>query len=831
MQQTAPQESLRASWPIYLGLFLCALGTLTYELVLTRIFSVTVWYHFAFLAVSLGMFGMTAGALIVQLCPELFPQERTENRMSLAMVGFALSAVLSILFHLAVPIILKRSFLLTAVGLFAVAGNCLALAVPFMFSGVAVCLALTRFPKQVGKLYASDLIGAALGCLFVIYELNHTSGPSVLLLSALIGAFSALCFSTRSGIATANRVRSVSLAVIIGVGLCAAMNMAVERSGEEAPFRLMWIKGHPTARALYERWNSFSMIRVGGNPFRPLFPQGWGLDPRYVVPPYAGQLYLDIDANAVTYITQFNGDLRPVRYLQFDVTNIVHYLRSAARVLVIGVGGGRDILSSLVFHQKSVTGVELNPNILHALNDVLGAFSGHLNQRPDVHMVNAEARSYISGAKQQFDIIQISLIDTWAATSSGAFALAENAIYTVEAWRTLVDHLSDKGILSVSRWYDVNNPAEIYRLVSLASSALRADNIADPRDHLLLIRYMATADGNRGPANVGVGTLLICKAPFTADEIATIAKKATELNFKVMLSPVSSLDPQLTAVAVQPFSTELQNHYRFRIDPPTDDVPYFLQLMKPSAITALVFNPAEWGLLEQESNTLQGFLVVVGLSVILTVMLIGCIFIPLVVRGPKLRLDRATRSFVAYFVSIGLGYMFLELSQMQRLSVYLGHPTYGLSVVLFTLLLSSGLGSFCSSWVSRLPVFKSPAYLLAAIALVLCLIGLVSPPVLHLYEASSLYFRIAVCVGLLSVSGFCAGMALPTGMALASVDHDDMTAWFWALNGAASVLGAVIAVLSSITIGITFTYGIAFIFYVLAAVSTALLPSKALSQS
>jgi predicted membrane-bound spermidine synthase len=798
----------------------------SYELILTRIFSVTVWYHFAFLAVSLGMFGMTVGALIVDLFPRVFTTERAPVQISLAMTGFSVSAILALLFHLSVPILLQRGFLLSAVGAFDVIGNCISLAIPFTFSGIAICLTLTWFPDSVSKLYACDLLGAAIACAFIVYEVNHVSGPSTLLVSALIGAFSALCFSI-SGISEQFRASKIlALVAVMIIGGLSAANILIERNGYPAPFRLVWIKGALAPKTLYERWNSFSFVRVMGDPQHPNLPQGWGINPRFFIPPYAGQLYLDIDGNAGTYISRFDGDTVPVRYLKCDVTNIVHHLRSAANVLVIGIGGGRDILSALVFKQKSVTGVELNPSIFVALNDVLGDFSGHLDKRPGVRMVNREARSYISSIHDQFDIIQISLIDTWAATASGAFALAENSIYTEEAWRIFIDHLTGNGILSVSRWYDSANPAEVYRLTALASAALRSEGVTDPRKHLLLIRYRSPAHLT-GLQALGIGTILLCKSPFQPADLDQVKRAATAFGFDIMLSPEGAADRHLAELCDQPFNSAMQSRYPFRIDPPTDDSPYFFQLMKASTVGTILLNPSTWALVEQESNTLQGFFVVLALSLLLLGLLIFCVFLPLRAHGPQFKLDRKSRWLMVYFVSIGCGFMFIEISQMQRLAVYLGHPTYGLSVVLFTLLIFSGLGSLVSQTKLVRGLFRTPPIALSVITAVVWVTGLVSPPLLHASEGSSLATHIAVCASLLAVVGFFVGMALPTGLTIASRDRPEMTAWLWALNGAASVLGSVLAVLSSMTVGIGFTHNGAAVLYLLATCAIFMCKEKA----
>src|SRR5207247_1928107 len=262
-------------------------------------------------------------------------------------------------------------------------------------------------------------------------------------------------------------------------------------------------------RPLYEKWNSFSRIRVRPSPTAN--PLGWGLSPAFRPARPVRQLILDIDAGAATVLTEFHGNLEEVQHLRYDVTSLAHYLRRGARVLVIGAGGGRDVLAALVFDQTSVVGVEINEEILRAVTETFGDFTGHLERDPRVHFVNDEARSYIARQRERYDIIQASLIDTSAATAAGAFVLTENSIYTADAWKVFLDHLAPGGILTFSWFYFTDLPAEMYRLTSLARAALLERGIRDVRAHVVLVRQKTT--GKR------VGTILVSPDPLPADDL------------------------------------------------------------------------------------------------------------------------------------------------------------------------------------------------------------------------------------------------------------------------------------------------------------------------
>jgi len=505
----------RATRLTALGLLVIALATLTYEVLLTRIFSVTMWYHFAFAAISVAMLGMTVGALIVYLRPRWFPAEGAKSQLAFTSLLLPPIILVSFLTQLSIPFRVAPSL----VAVYAIAFTYVVIAIPFVVSGVVVCLALTRFPRDVGALYAADLIGAAIGCVLLVWILEITDGPTAVLVVCAFAALGALAFALDTD-RVALRRWSVRLALLFFVA-AAGHTMLVWK--QEGILRILYNKADIDYRPIYERWNSYSRVRVNGDPNRLEEPYAWGLSPTFPKDRRFHQLHLDIDTAAGTVMTQDTGNPADFDHLKFDVTNIGYYIRPEARVLVIGVGGGRDILSALLFGCKQVTGVELNRNILDTVNGRFGDFSGHLDRNPRVQFVNDEARSYVARQTGRYDFMQISLIDTWAATAAGAFVLSENSLYTVEAWDLFLEHLSDHGLLSVSRWFFDSRPGEVYRLTSLASAALQRRGVAEPRQHMMIIRSLRGSDF--GDAPDGIGTLLLSPSPLSAEMGTTSSRR------------------------------------------------------------------------------------------------------------------------------------------------------------------------------------------------------------------------------------------------------------------------------------------------------------------
>ncbi len=746
----------------YAGLFLTTLSLLQLELFLTRIFSVTMWYHFAFMAISLAMFGLAVGAVLVEVVRKRDPHVTLANTG----LAFALSSAICFTAQLYIPADPE-----TRLGWTVLAFTLIA--IPFVFAGIVVCVALTRFPLHNGSLYAADLAGSAAGCVLTIPILNYIHAPSAVILNAGIAGLAATAFALQTG----GRRRWFAAVCCVVLFAVAGINQSMK------VIDIQWLKGGKNWHdGVYEKWNALSRIYVrktGSEPF------GWGLSPAYQTTRKLDQLYLNIDSGAATVITKFDGNTEVLDHLKYDVTALAHYLRRDASVLVIGVGGGRDILTSLVFGQRHVTGVEINPDIVGVLTGQFGSYAGNLTTNPAVTIVHDEARSYVARSSDKFDIIQASLIDTWAATSAGAYVLTENGLYTKEAWLTFLNHLTPDGILTMSRWYYEAQPAETLRLTALATSSLMDLGVDDPRRHIMIIRKKDDSEAGQ----YSVATILVSRRPFTDAEVANIDDVSKRMEFVPVLTPHFAERPEFEAVATRAKYAELLQTYPLNIKAPTDDSPFFFHMLRAGdLLKASTYQGMNQINLKAVKvlGTLLG--IVSGLSAI---AIVG----PLALR----RQVRETRSarLMSYFAAIGLAFMMVEIGQLERLIVFLGHPIYGLTVVLFVLLIASSLGSLCSRrlgrWIWLLPV------LLAGFIFV-------SPAITHQFIAASTPVRIAVSALLLFPSGFFMGMAFPVGITRAQqINKAAPAAWYWGINGAFSVISSVLAVVVAVFWGVTVT--------------------------
>lgn len=745
------------------------------------------WYHFAFMAISVALFGMTVGAVLVYLLPRVFDPRRVHVQLTVSSMAFAVAILASFLLHLRIPFRMEAS----AGAVAALGATYLVIAVPFILSGVAICLVLTRFGASVSRLYAADLVGAAMGCLAFIVILNATSAPRAVVFVAGLAALGAMAFGFETG-----KPALRSAAGLLAVGFLLFGSLSADKTPwADQMFRLVWVKGQKEVPALLERWNSFSRITVMGLPGESVRPFGWGFSPEMPEDLRVKQLRVDIDAGASTFLTNFEGDPANLEFLRYDITNLAHRIRSDADVLVIGAGGGRDLLSALLFDQASVIGVEINRTIVDLVTGPLGDFTGHLDADPRVTFVVDEARSYITRSEANYDLIQISLIDTWAATAAGAFVLSENALYTVEAWQTFIEHLKSGGILSVSRWYYRDRPAEMYRLVSLAAAALREAGVENPREHL----YVARTPISEGRA-IGVGTLLLCRDPFTDADLAALGAATRELSFDTVLSCTESSDPFFAALCEEVNPAVPASIGRLDISPPTDDRPFFFNMLRFRDM----FDRDLWELGNMSFN-LKAVAMLGGLLILVVVLSAIFILVPLALTARSLGGERIAAPLV-YFSAIGLGFMFIEISQMQRLIVFLGHPTFALSVVLTTMLLASGIGSLLTNSVAESRLRSAGLMRVGALVAVLVAFGLVTPALIDAFEGAVAPGRIAVAVAILAPLGLFMGMCFPLGMRAASQISPGLTPWLWAVNGAMSVCASVFAIAIAMAWGISISY-------------------------
>ncbi|MGO9469307.1 MAG: hypothetical protein ACLQVF_34720, partial [Isosphaeraceae bacterium] len=508
----------------FIGLFLICMSTLMLQIIETRVLSVVSMYYLAFLSISMAMLGMTAGAIFVYFKLNKINPTNVASYLSLVSTAYALAILVCFLLQLASPLPFVRVSTLLVIWLKVV----ILLAAPFAVAGVAVSLALTRSPFSVGITYGVDLLGAACGCLVVPLLLNRIDAASAVFVVAALAAVAGVCFRAAGG-ETAHGYGFLNWRVLRRPGLVAGalMALAVANAATRYGFQPISAKFglvEVGTNFEFEKWNSFSRIAVTSD--RDYEPYLWGASSTLPRGQSVEQRALNIDGFAGTVMPKFSGDTAKVDFLKYDISNLVYYARPTGRVAVIGVGSGRDLLSAYIFGARDITGVELNPIFVDLLTDPakLRSYAG-IADLPGVRLFVDEGRSWFARTHEKFDVIEMSMIDTFASTGAGAFSLSESSLYTVEGWRIFLAALGPKGLFSVSRWHAPSAPIEIGRTTSLAVAALLSLGVPNPRDHIFL-------------ASVGnLATLIVSRAPLAAGDLRALNDACRRLKFHVLASP------------------------------------------------------------------------------------------------------------------------------------------------------------------------------------------------------------------------------------------------------------------------------------------------------
>ncbi len=779
--------------PFLLGVSLLTFSLLTFQIVQTRILSVIAWYYMAFFAISVAMLGMTAGAVWVYL-----HRERIEAiPLPVTLTNFTVATAVAMPASIMVQFCLITTISLSLTTVISWSILMIAMAVPYFFSGVVVSLALTRSPFPAGQVYGVDLVGAALGCMGVIFILNVMDGPTAVIVAAAVCGVSALSFMSSANAEDRRRLKSAPWWRRPGPITTALAVFAVLNSLAPVGVRPIMVKDQLERFGFkrYEKWNSYSRITVDRPQLR--FPDLWSGSAKMPPETRAMQALLTIDGGAGSEMSHYDGTLQSISYLQYDLVGLAYRLPGIHKAAVIGVGGGRDLLTAHLFGVPDITGVELNPIIVNLLTKqpYYKNFTD-VTALPNLKLHVDDARSWFDSTHEKFDSIQMSMIDTWASTGAGAFTLSENGLYTLEGWKTFLHSLNDNGIFTVSRWHSPGNDDETGRMIGLATAALLDSGVKDVRQHI----FVASADY--------MATLVVSKSPFTSEQLRILQETVRNLGFNVLLSPDQpTQSPLLRAIVESPdraaLNRVLKGNY-LDLSVPTDNRPFFFNQLRfrtiPSATLRMFHRTLAAHSME---GNLIASLVLVLIFFISIVAVIVTILLPL--RGAACESPLPLVGIGSlYFSLIGMGFMLAEIALLERFGVYLGHPIYSLSVCLFSLILASGLGSLTSDRLRLNARFK---LLIWGSITVVYLVGMaqIVPALLESTTGQERLVRIGISATVIMPLGFLLGFAFPTGLRLVEAVDRQPTPWFWGINGATSVLASVLAVMFSMALGINLT--------------------------
>jgi spermidine synthase len=801
------------------SLFFLSSSVLLFEIDLSRLLSVSQFYHFAFMVVSLALLGYGASGTALSLFPNLIHKS---TRQSLTWISLAcgFSILGAYLLMNALPFDSfsiawdPRQALIMALHYFL-------LTLPFFFSGLAVGLLLAMSPGAAGRTYAFNLLGSAFGCLLALLVPVWVGGEGVVVLSSGLAFLAALIALLGSrGVRERNVAektarwgwrqglnRPAALAwLLVVAGLAFVLIDLGSRLGGQgglallklrlSPYKsLSYILQQPAARVESQKWNAFSRVDVVSSPGIHSFP---GLSYRYLQPLPAQQGVL-VDGDDLSPVLSANADLQFSDYLS---TAIAFQLKPQAETLVLGGRGGLDASTALAQGARSVDVVEVNPLIVDA---------APIYADPRVAVILSDERSVLRKPLGQYDVILLSLNNAYHPIRSGAYSLSEDYRYTVEAFEDALSRLSQGGIFVVTRWLQ-NPPSEDLRLFALAVEALERKGL-DPREGIVAFRGYNTA------------TFLVKPQPFTQPELAAIRNFTTQRAFDLIYAPgirpeeTNRYNILPTSVYYQDYQALLETKprrdfyrsYPFAVNPPTDDHPFFGHFFKWSQTGQVL---SELGKTWQPFGG-AGYFVILALLVLSILLASLLILLPVFLARFRFRRQQEDHPektaspwvYILYFSLIGFAYLFVEIPLIQKYILFLGQPSYAMSAVLFTLLLFSGLGS---AQEKRIPLKLA----LALLTLLLLILPVLAPKLFQFSLGLSFWARLLLTVTLLAPVGFLMGVPFPAGIRRLEISGlSTSVAWMWAVNGSASVVSAVLAALLALTYGFTWVLGLGALCY------------------
>lgn len=775
-------------------------ASLAYEVMLIRLFSIVQWHHFAYMAISIALLGFGASGTFLALfrrrllanVPAAFAANAALFGV-FALTGFALAQRLP--FN-ALAVIWDPGQLAWLPALY------LLLALPFFCGATCVGLALTAFPQGIARIYRYDLMGAGTGALAVVALLFAAPPMTALGVVAAAGPLAA---------ALVQRGRRLGQAALLLLGL------ALAGLGSWTPLQPSEWKGLSQTLAVAgaelvgERSSPLGLVSAVRNrtvPFR--HAPGLSLNAPSEPPP---QVALFTDGEGFNVITAFDGRLEPLAYLDYTGAALPYHLLAKPRVLVLGAGGGADVLQALYHGAASIDAVELDPEVVRLVRETFADFAGRLYDRPTVRVHAAEARGFVASTDERFDLIQIPLLDSFS-TAAANLGLNESYVYTVEAFEQYLAHLEPGGFLAITRWLKLP-PRDALKLVATARAALERLGVDDAGQRLALLRTWNTT------------TLVLKNGRLEAGELALVRAFAQARSFDLAYLPglraeeanrfhVLDRDDYFAGVTalLGPESEDFLERYKFALRPATDDRPYFFNFFKWRALPELLERRAlggaallDWGHLVLAATLAQAALLGLGL-----------ILLPLGFLRPGARRAGARWRVAVYFLSIGLAFLFIEIATIQRFMLLLGNPLYAVAAVLSSFLLFAGLGSGVAPALERRLPGGAALYLaVGAIGLLALAYAFGLPPVFRALMGLSGAAKIALTLVLIAPLAFAMGIPFPLALSRVAASTPELVPWAWALNGCASVLSAILAALIAMSLGFAAVVAIASALYVLAA--------------
>jgi spermidine synthase len=773
--------------------FFVSFSVLSLEILYSKIFAVITYYHFSSMIISIALLGFGAAGSYLSLKYSKNIKEDSFIIKNLIYLNFvnlvSFYLIIKMRFY---PILLSNDWLNQLSLLFFY----IMLSLPFFFGGKILSYIFTNSSSDINKLYFFDLVGGGIGSLLIFFLINSFSVPTILhLISVLLSVVTIFYIFLSKKLYKYLIVNLIIIILIFFIirDIHSHKKILVYPPPSKEGFKWAppWSHGKEIE---YTKWNIIERLDITKSFKRKTWDFGGDISKKYFNSTMELR-YMFKDGIASTGILKVDKPIEKYEFLRGYLQAAPYKFRRYKSVISIGFGGGIDLWIAYYHRIKKIIGVEINPLKVEVLKNRYKEYSGNLSDK--AFLIPEEGRHFLSRTKIKVDVIQMSGLDSYPALSSGAFAMSENYVFTKEAIKNMIKHLNKNGVISINRIFFVP-PRETLRMVTTMITALEELKIKDIKDKFFIIKGFRWAN------------ILLKPNGFTKEEIIKLNKWLDEMDFQTVYNPEHKEQNNLFAKMINTGKKgrmEFYKKYVYRVNPATDNSPFFFQYYK-------------WtNLFSEHSKWAYAQLMPVGLKIIIysiiQITILGLIFIILPLRKNKIEIPKKiVIDTIVYFSSIGLGFILIEVVMIQKFIVFLGGPIYSLSVILFSILIFSGLGSYFSKRLSFKNFNYKHSFLLIIIISILYILFLNSifNSLLHL----NTIIRIIIAIGLLSPLSFFMGFPFPSGIKFISAKHNEIIPWAWAVNSIFTVFGSVLCLFLSITFGFVQTWIIALLFYFIA---------------
>jgi spermidine synthase len=801
-----PSGSNTTSLPRY-SIALLSASALGYEVLLMRLFSIIQWHHFAYMIISLALLGYGASGTFLSLFSQHLQRHFCKVYLTNILL-FSLSTISCFLIAQQIPFNAEE-ILLDVNQSFYLLYIYLLLTLPFFFAANAIGLVFMKHRQHISQIYAADMIGAGLGSIAIIVLLFFLLPNEALRLLAVLGILVGVLACWELGVDGKTRLIFIPLLVLplLLPTTWTTLNISPYKSLQQT----MRITG---TRIVAEYSSPLALLNIIESPDIP-FRHAPGLSLNADIEP-PKQIGIFSDADNMTVITENSGNKKDFRYLDYITSALPYHFRQLDDVLILGAGGGADVLQANYHEVANIDAVELNPQIVDLLRKNYALFSGQLYNQANAHFHIDEARGFVSASDKQFDLIQMAMFDSFSASAAGLYALSESYLYTVEAFQQYLSHLKTNGYLAISRWGKLP-PRDTLKLLATAIAALKQNETIDIEKSIVLIRSWQTS------------TLIIKNGHFSKKEITALQNFCQQRSFDVAYYPgVSATEANIYNRLMQPYfyqgakaliaedSEHYFENYKFNLRPATDDRPYFFNFFKWSTLEEILELSGKGGLPLLE----WGYLILIATLLQALVISFALIVLPLVIFKPEQQKSPLNglgrlRTF-AYFSLLGLAFLFIEIAYMQKFILFLHHPLYAIAVVLTSFLVFAGLGSNYSKRFAQHPR-KGVMIAVSSISIISVIYLFSLTPIFNILISLPTVIKVLITIILIAPLAFYMGMPFPLGLSILRDKEHYLIPWAWGINGCASVLSAIIATLLALHFGFSLVIFTAFLFYCSAA--------------